>query len=147
MIEDYNYLDLFYIKKSPIHGYGVFAKNNIEKKAIIDCPRYIMVPNFLIKNRKINNFLNKILSPKYQTDFSNKNNIIYYDSYVFKTKFYVEDKKMKEIYFIPITKLVFCNSSIDPNIEATYDPSNPTIYFESTKNINKDDEIFLEYLN
>ena len=147
MIEDYNYLDLFYIKKSSISGYGIFAKNNIEKNTILDCPRYIMIPNLIMKYKKINSFLNKILSKRYQRQFCYKNNILYYSSYVFRTKFYLEDKKMKEMYFIPITQLVFCNSSSSPNIEARYNPNYQTIYFKSIKSINKDDEIFLDYTN
>jgi len=145
MTENYNYTDLFYINKSSIHGYGMFAKNDIQEGAILDCPRYIIIPNFLIQNKKINCFLNKILSPKYQKEFSYKNNILYYNVYVFKTKFYMENKKMKEIYFIPITQLVFCNSSTIPNIETRYNPNYQTIYFKTIKSISKDEEILLEY--
>jgi hypothetical protein len=145
MIEDYNYTDFFYIKKSLVHGYGVFAKNDIQEGIILDCPRYLMIPNLLMKNEKINSFLNKILSPKYQKEFSYQNNILYYNSYVFKTKFYMENKKMKEIYFIPITQLVFCNNSSAPNIETRYNPNYQTIYFKTIKSISKDEEILLEY--
>jgi hypothetical protein len=145
MIKDYNYTDFFYINKSSIHGYGIFAKNDIEKDIILDCPRYIMIPNFLIKNKTINYFLNNILSPKYQKKFSCENNILYYNVYVFRAKFYIENKKMKEIYFIPITQLVFCNSSRVPNIEARYNHNYQTVYFKTIKSISKDEEILLEY--
>lgn len=145
MIEDYNYTDFFYINKSSIHGYGMFAKNDIQEGTILDCPRFIMIPNLLMKSEKINSFLNNILSPKYQKKFSYQENILYYNAYVFKTKFYMENKKMKEIYFIPITQLVFCNSSSTPNIETRYNPNYQTVYFKTIKPISKDEEILLEY--
>jgi hypothetical protein len=145
MIENYNYLDLFYMNESSIHGYGVFAKSDIIENTVLDCPRYIMIPNFIMKYEKINVFLNKILSPKYQKHFSSRNNVLYYNSYVFKSNFYLPDKKIKEMYFIPITQLVFCNSSSSPNVETRYNPNYQTIYFKSIKSIKKDDEIFLDY--
>jgi SET domain-containing protein len=52
---------------------------------------------------------------------------------------------MKEIYFIPITQLVFCNSSSTPNIETRYNPNYQTVYFKTIKPISKDEEILLDY--
>jgi len=142
-LDKYFYSNYLYLERSNISGYGVFAKKDLDANSIIECPRYILIPNYFIKY-KIYKILNYILSPRYQRKFSKENDIFYFSTYIFKSKFYIKNK-MNLIYFIPITQLVFCNSSNKPNIEVRYNPNSQKIYFKTIDIITKDTEILLKY--
>ncbi len=103
------------VKKSKLHGRGVFAKIDIKKKEIIEeCP-VILIP---IKEEKL---LDKTFLHNYYFEWD-KNNIAIILGY-------------GSIY----------NHSYNANAEFDSNPKNKTMFLTAIKNIKKGDEITVNY--
>jgi SET domain-containing protein len=96
------------IKKSNIHGKGVFAENLIPKGTILTCDILEVTPHKLI------------------------------NEYVFNYR--------PDIKYIHIGFGSFLNSSKNPNLKhIKVDINTKVSYFEVLNDINKDEELFLDY--
>jgi hypothetical protein len=106
---------------SPNKGKGVFAKKDIKKKTIIDVAHVIPLPN---KDYK------KI-----------RKTILYNYCYLW------EDPKQEPEYKNAISLSIsqFINHSYDPNVRYIYDYDNNSIVFETLRDIQKSEEILVNY--
>lgn len=142
MSEDYYYSDNLYIKKSNIHGYGVFAKKKIKKDSLIDSPRCIFVPKIFLN--KIFLYIAHKLINKYEKKFIDKYKVLSFCRYIFEYRI-PSDSIKTTVHIIPITLLLFSNSSKDCNVDLKYDLISKEFFFQANKDINQDDEILLDY--
>tara|TARA_Y100000593_G_scaffold55433_1_gene103782 strand:+ start:282 stop:686 length:405 start_codon:yes stop_codon:yes gene_type:complete len=110
------------VKKSPIHGYGVFAKEKIEKDEIIEECHFISIP-----------FSDKKLTKSIETS-----NLIRY-AFTFP-----KEDNFKE-WVWPLGNGCIYNSSIFANAIWKTDKERRLIIFRAKKDIEKDKEICHNY--
>ena len=72
-MSDFFYSNLIYLKKSNIHGYGIFASEDIKKDTLIEKPKYTLVPN---------TFSNELNYNQDEIDFIKKTNILDISNYI-----------------------------------------------------------------
>jgi len=104
------------IRKSPIHGWGVFAKENILEGEILEENPFLVIP--MGKNEASSLFID----------------------YRFN---YPRIKSEKQVIVLGSSSLY--NHSENPNAMWETDTENEIFIFKAIKNINKDEEIFVYY--
>jgi SET domain-containing protein len=110
-----NPAQILYIKKSDIGGRGVFANRNIKKDEVLE------------------------FSPYIEVELDDVTGII--RDYVFSKS--ITTAKQKRVAIIAFGYASMYNHSDDPS--ATWNIMNDGIQIIATKDINKDDEIFISY--
>ena len=115
------------IKKSPIHGYGVFAKENIKKDEILEECHFISFPY----NEEF-------------TSFYQSNNMARY-VFIFP-RFKKHNVKKENLEFaLPLGAGCVYNSSPNANADWETDKKRRLFIFKSIKNIQKGEEICTNY--
>tara|TARA_Y100001973_G_C4987948_1_gene227478 strand:- start:43 stop:468 length:426 start_codon:yes stop_codon:yes gene_type:complete len=115
------------VKKSSIHGYGVFAKENIKKGEVLEECHYISIPKVPLMS-----FLSLSLE---------KEKILNFISYFFR---FPKTKSYKEIA-LPLGNGCIYNSSITPNADWETNEKTKLFIFKSIKKIKKGEEILTNY--
>ena len=110
------------VKKSPIHGYGVFAKEDIKKDEILEECHFISLP-------KDNKYLNAFIQLSDLIDFV----------FVFP-----KGKDFKE-WAWPLGNGCIYNSSPNSNADWEIDENKRLFIFKSIKDIKKGNEICTNY--
>jgi hypothetical protein len=139
-MNDFFYNNLIYLKKSNIHGYGVFASENIEKNKIIEKPKYALIPNNLSSSSSFN---------EDEIDFMKKTNIL--DIYKYIGYYYpLIDNHVYNLNIIILSICSFinwANSEDDINCVFNFDLDSNYISLKALKNINKDSELLIKKRN
>ena len=114
-----------YIRKSDIHGYGVFAKEDIKVGELIEeavCPEQILEPKYVYIDGKVT-----------------IGNIDSLSSYRFGS---MDDR---EYWIIPMGNAMCYNHSKDPNVVWTHSTEDRLLLFTALKDIKKDEELTFDY--
>jgi len=114
-----------YIKKSNVHGYGVFAKEDIKEGDIVEqaiCPTQIIEPKYEYLDGKV--FIDNVdTMSSYR--FSGPNNT--------------------EYWIMPSGNAIMYNHSFVPNIIWNHADDERAIIFTALKDIKKDEELLFDY--
>ena len=114
-----------YIKRSPIHGFGVFASKDIKKGEIVEqavCPTQVLEPKYEYLDGKV--FL-KNMDSLSDYRFAGPNN----------TSFWI----------VPSGNALMYNHSFEPNIVWYHTEDDRIIEFKAKQDIKKDDELTFDY--
>ena len=114
-----------YIKKSDIHGYGVFAKEDIKEGDIVEqalCPTQILEPKYIYIDGKVT-----------------IENVDSMSSY----RFAAPDSL--EYWVIPMGNAMCYNHNSEPNLEWTHSIEERFIVFTAIKDIKKGEELCTDY--
>ena len=110
------------VKKSPIHGYGVFAKENVKKGEILEECHFMSLPR---NNKYLNSFV----------QLSNLANFVFV---------FPKGRNFRE-WAWPLGNGCIYNSSPHPNADWEIDEERRLFIFKSIKNIEEGDEICTNY--
>tara|TARA_A100001515_G_C4430623_1_gene163551 strand:+ start:46 stop:489 length:444 start_codon:yes stop_codon:yes gene_type:complete len=123
------------VKKSPIHGYGVFAKENIKKGEILEECHFMSLP------------LPEKLSGLMDVSFYQSTNIGRYYFLFPRLDRYnlLEEKIEKAEYILPFGTGCIYNSSPNANADWDTDIKKRLLIFKAIKDIEKGKEIFTNY--
>jgi hypothetical protein len=136
-MNDFFYSNLIYLKKSNIHGYGIFASEDIKADTIIEKPRYTLIPN---------TFSNQLNYNQDEIDFIKKTNILDISNYIG----YYYPLIDNHVYNLNITLLSisnfinWANKEDEINCTFTFDLDSHYIYLKAIKNISKDSELLIK---
>ena len=113
------------VKKSPIHGYGIFAKENIKKDEILEECHFISIGGTSLSEE--------------DKAFLSKNDL---GKYMFR----FPRNTMQEIAWVLGIGSIY-NSSPKPNADWETNEKRRLFIFKSIKNIQKGEEILINYQN
>lgn len=135
MNDEFSYNDLYYFKKSNIHRYGIFAKEDIKENTILETPRYTILP--------LSIYQDKLNYDDFEIEFLKKTKILDISNYIFILP-YLNLGYLKKILILPLTKLVFANwanSQGESNVIGEFKLESTHMFIRTTKYIKKDSEI------
>ena len=114
-----------YIKKSTLHGYGVFAKEDIKAGEVIEqaiCPTQVIEPKYEYLDGQV--YIENIDTMSYYR-FTGPNNM--------------------DIWIIPSGNSIMYNHSTDPNTTWIHATDERMIIFLAITDIKKDEELLFDY--
>lgn len=136
--------DLFFVKKSELHGNGLFAKKFIKKDTNILDLKFSLLPKEYVE-RYIND---TTLYSEIEKEFIKHYNILTFDNYLNKIHFKCLNGYDHYIYLIFLGDATFINNSLNDknqNIKMIYCSESEKIYIYSTKDIEIGQEILMNY--
>jgi len=136
--------DLFFVKKSKLHGNGLFAKKFIKKDTNILDLKFSLLPKDYVEK-----YLNDttLYSP-IEKEFIKYYNIMTFDNYLNKIHFKCLNGYSHYIYMMLLGDASFINNSFKDdaqNIKITYSSEDKKIYMSSVKDIPAGEEILVNY--
>lgn len=139
-----NSSDLFFVKKSKIHGNGLFAKKFIKKdKNILDL-KYILFPKEAIEKYK-----NATIDySEIEKEFIKYYELLTFDNYLNKLHFKCLNGHSHIIYAILLGDTSFINNSFNDenqNIKILYSSESKRIHIRTTRDIEIGEEILMNY--
>jgi hypothetical protein len=136
-MNDFFYSNLIYLKKSSIHGYGIFASEDIKADTIIEKPRYTLIPN---------TFSNQLNYNQDEIDFIKKTNILDISNYIGYYYPLIDNHVYNlNIIILSICKFInWANKEEDINCEFTFDLNSHYVHLKAVKNIQKDSELLIK---
>jgi len=136
-MNDFFYSNLIYLKKSNIHGYGIFASEDIKVDIVIEKPRYTLIPN---------TFSNELKYNQDEIDFIKKTNVLDISNYI-GYYYPLIDNHVYNLNIVPLSICNFinwANEENDINCTFTFDLNSHYIYLKAVKNIQKGSELLIK---
>jgi hypothetical protein len=139
-----NSSDLFFIKKSKLHGNGLFAKKFIKKDTYLLDLKFTVLP----KDCAVKYIENNSLYSEIEKQFIKYYNVLTFDNYLNKIHFICADGYSHYIYMMLLGDASFINNSFsddNQNVKITYHPKEEKMYMSSVKDIQVGEEIITNY--
>ena len=139
-----NSSDLFFVKKSKLHGNGLFAKKFIKKDTNLLDLKFTVLPKDYAENYIDNN----LLYSEIEQQFIKYYNVLAFDNYLNKIHFKCANGEDHYIYMMLLGDASFINNSFtddNQNVKIIYNSEYQKMYMYSVKDIQIGEEILVNY--
>jgi len=139
-----NSSDLFFVKKSKLHGNGLFAKKFIKKDTNLLDLKFTVLPKDYAEKCIENN----LSYSEIEEQFIKYYKVLTFDNYLNKIHFKCADGYSHYIYMMLLGDASFINNSFSDdaqNVKIIYNSEDEKIYMSSVKDIQAGEEILVNY--